>query len=592
MTMADSKLDRDVQDCLSPVLPHPAMGLTMGLMEAAREAAEGASFAYGGTPIQTPQKTPVPTTLNPSPALGVFGSPTPSRTPIPVSSVGLLGNNLPRRHKRGRETNLRKASLKRGVVEEEESDGRGKDGEREELNGKVLRLVGVRRQGDEDDDGISSLLAPSHSKSYSRHGGHRACSAPAHGSSRTRSNRRDTSSERRCIQVLGRSRVEVGFWLDDLKDYVLLKTVDSLSSDSDSDNDDDSCLKLPLLGRKAAYKDGIPTLTNAQIRDGCEFMRRWIGKSSLLLPTVKTDSGDTSLMIRILTPRWRPEEAMGLALCYLARAEMEAPRSESEKGTARSVVQEDALGHPRVVPFGVNDLDLSLPSSETNLEVETEVNVFSMELPSRGDVIVAADDFLIPDAHYAYSSIHHLSMRLLDDDLGEWMGRRAMDEVGGTKDGRSGAVKLGLGLGLGLGILGAQAIREEVQVEGRSDSDTAGSSRQGRSTRSRRRKRGRTLFRYPPQSLLDNDKGKEKGLHVREAPFGGREGSLSISETCEGSDVQRASSVGDGIGCEWEKVKQRDWKGRRTWTGMRDEWRGVLSFEGLEGLVGIWPQCR
>ncbi len=579
--MADSKPDGDVEECLSPVLPHPAMGLTMGLMEAAREAAEGASFAYGGTPIQTPQKTPVPTTLNPSPALGVFGSPTPSRTPVPVSSVGLLGNNLPRRHKRGRETNLRKASLKKGV--EEESDGRGKDGE---MNGKLLRLVGVRRRGDEDDDGISSLLAPSHSESYSRRGRHRACSAPAHRSSRTRSKRRDTSEERRCMQVLGRSRVEVGFWLDDLKDYVLLKTVDS--SDSDSDNDDECCLKLPLLGGKAAYKDGIPTLTNAHIRDGCDFMKRWIGNSSLLLPSVETDSGDTSPMIRILTPRWRPEEAMGLALCYLAWAELEAPRIESE---AHLIVQEDASSHPRVVPFGVNDLDLSsleLPRSETNLD--EVVDVFSMALPSHlqcEDGMAAADNFPTLDAHYAYSSIHHLSMRLLDDDLGEWMGRRAMDEVGGTKDGRFAAV------GLGLGILGFQAIREELQVEGRSDSDTAESSRQGRPTHRRRneKKGGRPLFRYP---LLDSDKGKEKGLHLREAAFGGREGSLSISETCEGSeekDVQWASSVDNGIGrSEWEKEKQRDWKARRTWTGMRDEWRGVLSFEGLEGLVGIWPQ--
>jgi len=126
----------------------------MGLKEAASRATEGASSAYGGTPTQTPQKT-----LNPSLALGIFGSPTLSRTPVPVSSVGLLGNNLPRGHKRGREASLRRAILKKGLVEEEKNDGKGTDGEKERLNGKVSRLVGVQRRGDEDDDGISSFDA-------------------------------------------------------------------------------------------------------------------------------------------------------------------------------------------------------------------------------------------------------------------------------------------------------------------------------------------------------------------------------------------------------------------------------------------------
>jgi len=38
---------------------------------------------------------------------------------------------------------------------------------------------------------------------------------------------------------------------------------------------------------------------------------------------------------------------------------MEAPRSEAEKGAAHLIIQEDAVGHPRVVPFRMNDLDLS-----------------------------------------------------------------------------------------------------------------------------------------------------------------------------------------------------------------------------------------
>ena len=84
MTLADSKHDCDVQDC-----------------------------PRGGTLTQTPQKTPVPTTLNPSSA---FLDRLHELNPVPVSSVGLLGNNPLRRHKRGREPSLRKAILKKGLV--------------------------------------------------------------------------------------------------------------------------------------------------------------------------------------------------------------------------------------------------------------------------------------------------------------------------------------------------------------------------------------------------------------------------------------------------------------------------------------------
>ena len=66
--------------------------------------------------------------------------------------------------------------------------------------------------------------------------------------------------------------------------------------------------------------------------------------------------------------------------------------------------------------------------------------------------------------------------------------------------------------------------------------------------------RGRSVIRHASGAMLQEGKGKGRGLHVREAAFGH---SLSQSPS--------------------------------PWKGLEDEWRGVLSFEGLNELVGLWP---
>ena len=38
-----------------------------------------------------------------------------------------------------------------------------------------------------------------------------------------------------------------------------------------------------------------------------------------------------------------------------------------------------------------------------------------------------------------------------------------------------------------------------------------------------------------------------------------------------------------------EREERRGARDKPVWKGLRDEWRGVLSFEGVQGLVGVWP---
>jgi len=30
-------------------------------------------------------------------------------------------------------------------------------------------------------------------------------------------------------------------------------------------------------------------------------------------------------------------------------------------------------------------------------------------------------------------------------------------------------------------------------------------------------------------------------------------------------------------------------RAKPVWKGRRDEWRGILSFQGMQRLVGVWP---
>ncbi|KAF9524714.1 hypothetical protein CPB83DRAFT_860771 [Crepidotus variabilis] len=111
------------------------------------------------------------------------------------------------------------------------------------------------------------------------------------------------------------------------------------------------------------YLDGIPSLTFSQLREGCAFISKWLGGDSFVDHTTvmqghdvvdvdakkKTKEEDSERRwIRILAPRWRPEDALALGLCWAVGVESGAGRvehagvlNENENEDEESVKQED-----------------------------------------------------------------------------------------------------------------------------------------------------------------------------------------------------------------------------------------------------------
>jgi len=320
-----------------------------------------------------------------------------------------------------------------------------------------------------------------------------------------------------------------------------------------------------------------------------------------------------------------------------------------------------------VVDWGVNDLpppvsedvDVEVDVTSTKAEHEREVSVSdtaSITSIPRDDSISISDELseeldeqpqLLPPPPdiYTLSHLHHLYMRLLDDQevyhppesedtsasvsaVG-WMGRGALYEARLKADASAAAVNVGGGLGLDELCLDEDEDEDDEGGEDdyddeeesthtaelkESNSDTAGSSLNAEEMRGRLRARG----------VL---------VHGREAAMGGRDVS-SVGASFGGGDavndvprqdedeakvVDRKPSLrGLGLGhklslstidrkASFRRAKERDARRKErdlrrkereerrearakpVWKGLRDEWRGVLSFEGVQGLVGVWP---
>lgn len=466
----------------SPQLPHPAMGLTMGIMEA--YATEEKDEVEVGNPRRA--HAMVRHGLSYSPALGVKGTPPPplpsstffpvhttrfvplpASVPIPASSSvpmipkpsfttpspilppvsAPLGQNLPRRHHRCRQ---------KGPQMEAEVGGGG-----EKKGKEVLRLERVnmnvsgakenRVEGNEEEDGLFSSLLD-----FGRAGSVGATSrteTSLHCVGFSSRGKWKQGRDESCIQVLGRSCVEVGYMLEaegnGKEDYVLVEAT------GQDEGGEQRRLELCLHDDAAVCREGVPSLLPEQVRAGCEFMKEWIG------------CGEGTRRIRISVPRRRAPDAFGLAVCFLVWAE-------------------DQRGE-KYVPLKVSDV-----ASE----------------PGSGEV---------------YTPIHLLYMSLLDDGEGRGEEEREWDLRGKGK---------------GVSGLG---IEEEAEGGRSAHSDsTNGSSRP-------------TLVR------------RGRGYHVRE-PALGRPSDTSSSSSSP------SPSIPSGV-----------------WTGLRDEWRGVLSYEGLNTLAGVWP---
>ena len=280
----------------------------------------------------------------------------------------------------------------------------------------------------------------------------------------------------------------------------------------------------------------------------------------------------------------------------------------------------------------------SIPRDDSNSNSD-EPTSSSQELEEQPQLLPPPPDI------YTLSHLHHLYMRLLDDqevyhppesdDAGAsvsavgWMGRGALYEARLKADASAAAVSVGGGLGLDELCLDEDEDEDDEGGEDdyddeeesthtaelkESNSDTAGSSLNAEEMRGRLRARG----------VL---------VHGREAAMGGRDVS-SVGASFGGGDavndvprqdedeakvVDRKPSLrGLGLGhklslstidrkASFRRAKERDARRKErdlrrkereerrearakpVWKGLRDEWRGVLSFEGVQGLVGVWP---
>ena len=516
----DHTYERLLSSPTSPQLPHPAMGLTMGIMEAYAKDEHDVGMGQA-----THARAIVRAGLSYSPALGVRGTPAlpslafpahtptfvsvlPSR-PIPsassnpttlpkTSTANLpvlpltppvsapLGQNLPRRHRHRRRVPQADETLsgRLGIEKEKREEAEVREVLRFERT-QLKNQGGNRVEGNEEENGLFSSLLDF---GRARVGGISAeegrvqkgvnerlpCRAVSADSSQVRGRRRRREGGR-CMQVLGKSRVEMGYMRDSEVaggDCLLVEAVD-FGVDCDSANKvGQQSRRLELKLRANVCREGMPSLLNEQIREGCEFMKGWIGRGF--------DEGKGK--IRISVPRWRAQDAFGLAMCFLAWVE------EQE--------------HKWIVPLKVNDVVCRESESQS--------------------VAQAADMGV-------YTPIHVLYMRLLDDG----------SDVDGGAGEQNGKGKGESSERVGLGMVGV-GLEEECGQSAHSDS-TTGSSRP-------------TVVR------------KSGGYHTREAALGGFGSSSSSSSS-------------------WSTSRDR-YEQRR---GLRNEWRGVLSYEGLNALVGVWP---
>ena len=285
------------------------------------------------------------------------------------------------------------------------------------------------------------------------------------------------------------------------------------------------------------YLDGMTALTDAQIQEGCSFIEG--------VKQTPQDGSESPSRVRILSPRLRPEDAMSLAICYLAYSSpclikpspsvskpllssipIMTPSSDtnSDSPAAPPSSINDA-GAARLIPFGseltreqiVRTRQLSFPGSWDDEFGEIDVvNVDSSSQPN-------------PAAKYKeprYTPAHALYMHLLDDiDSDADLERELWDAEEEAFAGRMGVVPLGFGGGVGRSANGELEAERVANSEASTTKSVHGA--QGSACNRRR----------DHESNRDSDRDRERGMEYK---------------------------------C------------------IRSEWRGVLSFEGLRRLDGVW----
>jgi hypothetical protein len=270
---------------------------------------------------------------------------------------------------------------------------------------------------------------------------------------------------------------------------------------------------------RRTYIDGVTALTDMQIQDGCAFISK--------AKQMPLDGAESPLRVKILSPRSRPEDAMSLAICYLAYSSSPSMSGPSHSAPAPLSPASDGdtstAGAARLIPFGSTSTQkqvtrlnrrLSFPGSWDDEFVE--IDVVNSSAPSNSNAT-----FKEP----SYTRAHALYMHLLDDaeDVDSERGFFWDDAAEDMFNDGAGDVPLGSGV---------------PECSGRGESD-----------------------------------GEQRVNSEPSTP--------SVSGA-QGSASNRR------LNREHGRNRERGRAGGKEYSCVHAEWRGVLSFDGLTKLDKVW----
>ena len=299
---------------------------------------------------------------------------------------------------------------------------------------------------------------------------------------------------------------------------------------------------------RTTYLDGMTVLTDAQIQDGCAFIDR-ARQTTPSRDGSELPSPESAGVVWILSPRLRPEEAMSLAICYLAYSSSPpasiinpAPPpsvsskvlpTQSQSSDANSNSSESPLAPVVVIPFG------SANPNPTQEQINrTRKLSFPGSWDDELDVFNDVDSSLPPKFREPrYTPAHALYMHLHDDIDGDVDLERELWDAAEEREAFMGGSGGG---GTGVGA-GGELEEEQMGI-------TMGPSEAASTTK----------------SVFAGARGGHHRRRLRDL----------------GSDDCERERDGDG-----DQTRER---GGTEYKCMRPEWRGVLSFEGLRRLDGVW----
>jgi len=297
------------------------------------------------------------------------------------------------------------------------------------------------------------------------------------------------------------------------------------------------------------YIEGTSALSEEQIKEGCEFLRGWLDDSSEGVDEEdisRTRTG-TRTRIRILSPRNRPEDAFAIGLCYLAWAEKRMQEEEEEE-----VINVDPPSP--VGPLSTSPFMFSASTTTTTTTVPISVPTLSIPVsfPSLASALSpAVTDYRSPTSPTTHGpGAARLRAHAHAPVRPTFMSRTT--SVSTARPGGGVPPVTAAGLMARMASLGVNDVPGQDEDEANKVLDRKPSLR------------GLGLGHKLSLSTIDRKaffrRAKERDARRRER------------------NLRRK-----------EREERRGARDKPVWKGLRDEWRGVLSFEGVQGLVGVWP---